>query len=93
MIRLFVPGQTVPEWLFKMEQTGVVKPMTLTFADVVVIWAYKGSYRVVSSSFGRSVILGAGECEELLLTGQSPSGGKGVLKIYRSILDLFRSND
>lgn len=48
MIRIFFPGQNVPEWLEKVEVREGGQRGNLKFANVNFIWLWKDEYHIVS---------------------------------------------
>lgn len=48
MIRIFFPGQNVPEWLEKVEIREGGKRGTIKFGNVNLIWRRDNTYHVVS---------------------------------------------
>lgn len=92
MIKIFFPKQYVPEWLNKQTaQKGFekhYKAAEVKFESVVLVWAWRGSYRVVNvlpTNVHMSVIGG----EYAIVQGQSPAGGKGRVMHYRSLFSAL----
>ena len=89
MIKLFLPRQKVPEWLQRQEaQKGFERHSEracIKFTSIVLVWAWRGSYRVVNI-IPKSTHMSINGGKYVTVHGQSPSGGNGNVIHYRSLL-------
>lgn len=85
MIRIFFPGQNVPEWLEKVEVQEGGRCGSLKFANVNFIWVWKDEFHVVSLLPSLPAIK-LSNAKNITLVGQR----SGVL-FHGSVLDVIRA--
>ena len=80
MIRLFFPGQKVPEWLEKQHPIkgfeNQWKPCEIKFASLVLVWDRSESYCIANLLWGPQIKVYGGM--NVNIVGQSPNGLGGV---------------
>lgn len=88
MMRLFFPGQNVPEWLEKVEPKHAQSILgTLTFSSVVIVYSSNGAYHIKPIVGDYSMTLSY--AESVTLVGQSPCGGSGGVVHYSALMDWW----
>ena len=88
MIKLYLPGADVPEWLEKQKpQEGYEKDFekcSLKFKSVVVVCNCRGKFRVINL-LPTEGHMSTGGGRNVCITGQSPHGFDGKVVHYGSL--------
>lgn len=81
MMRIFLPGQKVPEWLERQEPNeDRFKMGKLTFNNICLITVRNGHY-YVKGIVGGGAVMTFKNGNNITISGQSPTGGDGMVHI------------
>jgi len=91
MIKLFFPGNNVPEWLFKLEPTkgyeSAFREPIVKFCGLSAVWAWRDHYKIVSLWGSTQIEIKEG----MYFTGtwQSPKNESGGIIFHSSLFSAL----
>jgi len=91
MLRFFLPGQNVPNWLEKQTPRKGFEN-DCTYADIIfgsptIVFAYKNNYHAVSVGFGLLVVVHGGK--HIDIYGRSITGEQGCVYWYTNPIQFM----
>lgn len=93
MIRIYLPGQKVPNWLAKVEpKKGLEYNFNLgsvRFGSLVFVWGWKGCYIIANAGFAFKSVVIIKNCENVNIIYQSPANGDGGIRVSLSVFSAL----
>lgn len=91
MIRIYMAGQKVPEWLEKVEVEGEVDTVSLRFSAPSLVYQQKGGFVVKPLICSAGVMRLTGAAKTINIIGQSPAGSATPVSILNPAMTTIQA--